>query len=119
MERLTITKGSAEELDCRVSWAESLFYDTDSIVTSVWIVPSDTVDNVSNTKITLSDNIVPDFSAASPSPVFSLGGTSFTTNTAKIFVKGGSAGRSYTMENRITTQAGRKLLKRVLVRVVG
>lgn len=119
MERLTVIKGIAEELDCRVSWAGSLFYDTDSLVTSAWIVPSGTTDNVSNTKIELSDSVTPDFSATSPSPVFSLGGTSFTANAAKIFVKGGSAGRTYTLENRVTTQAGRKLTARVLVRVVG
>jgi hypothetical protein len=118
MERITITKGSAEEIDCRVSWGESLFYDTDAITASVWVVPSDTVDNVSNTKISLSDTVIPDFSATSPSPVFGLGGTSFTANTAKIFIKGGSAGRAYVMENRVTTQAGRKLVKRVLVRVI-
>ena len=109
MKTLFFKKGIAEEVDYSVSWADTLTKDSDTIVSSLWVVPSLTTDHASTLKIGLDDTVVPNYGAASPTPTYTLGGTSFTTTTSKIFLKGGSSGKQYKIENRITTALGRKL----------
>jgi hypothetical protein len=56
-----------------------------------------------------------DYSEASPSPVFSQGGTSFTDTKAIIFLSGGTLTKEYIAENRITTVDGRKYARRIKI----
>ncbi len=83
----------------------------DSIASSVWIVPSNDVDGVGNTEITLADGVTVNVSVSAPSPTYSQGGTFINGNKTVINLDGGTLGLTYRIYNRIVTVAGRKYEK--------
>jgi hypothetical protein len=90
--------------------AEKLDY---AIASSQWIVPSNTVDGPGNQSVSLDDGVTVDYGEASPSPVFSQGGTLFTDLKVIIYLTGGTLGKEYVVENQIVTTAGRKYARRI------
>ena len=87
----------------------------DTIASSQWIVPSNTVDGPGNQAVSLDDGVAVDYGETSPSPVFSQGGTLFTDTKATIHLSGGTLAQEYTLENRIVTAAGRKYSRRIII----
>ena len=108
-------KAPAEKLDYAIDYGKELTRLGDTIASSLWIVPSDTVDEAGNQAIALDDGVTVDYSEASPSPVFSQGGTLFTDTKATIHLSGGTLAQEYTLENRIVTTAGRKYARRIKI----
>lgn len=108
-------KAPAEKLDYAVDYAQELSGLEDSIASSLWIVPSDTVDDVGNQAVSLDDGVTVDYSEDSPSPIYALGGTLFTDTKATIHLSGGTLGEEYTVENRITTAAGRQYTRHIII----
>ncbi len=118
MKKDFFVKGVAENLDYGIDWGSGeLFQLEDTITSSSWIVPSETVDDVDNETILLSDDVTANFSESSPSPVYVLGGTEFSSTISKIFISSGTSGKSYTLENRIITQAGRKYSQQIIIKI--
>lgn len=110
-------KAPAEKLDYAVDYAQELSGLEDSIASSLWIVPSDTVDDAGNQAISLDDGVTVDYSEDSPSPTYTLGGTLFTDTKAAIHLSGGTLGEEYTVESRITTADGRRYTRRIIIAI--
>ncbi len=108
----TFAKDDFESLDYVADYTEELNVDGDKIVESIWIVPSDTAENVGTTSVELKDGITVDYSVSAPSPQYRLntsGAVSLKTYfSTKIFLRGGTLGATYQVMNRIVTTAGRK-----------
>ncbi len=109
------TKAPTEKLDYAVEYGKELTRLEDVIASSRWIVPSNTVDGPGNQSVSLDDGVTVDYGEASPSPVFSQGGTLFTDTKATIHLSGGTLTQEYTLENRIITAAGRKYSRRIII----
>ena len=75
------SKDPDDILDYDLSWEDQMTADTDTIVTSTWIVPDG---------ITMNSDMM-------------------TTLQTKIWLSGGTAGQTYTLLNRVTTAGGRTL----------
>lgn len=103
-----LPKAPYELLDYAADYTRELAKDNDSIASSFWIVPSDTVDGSGNVAIKLKDNITVNYDVDNPSPVYSQGGTLNSTTKAYIYLKGGTMDKEYLLENRIVTTKGRK-----------
>lgn len=101
-------KAPSELLDYKVDYTAELAVAGDAIQSSLWIVPSNTVDAPGNTAIKLADNVTLNEDPDMPSPVFTQGGTSRTASTTTIFLSGGTRGNVYRIINRIATTQGRK-----------
>jgi len=110
-------KAPAERLDYTIDYGKELTRLTDTIVSSVWVVPSNMLDNFSNQAIHLDDGVTVSYDENSPSPVFSQGGVSFTSTAATIYLSGGTLNNQYIVENRITTVGGRKYARRIQIAV--
>ena len=108
-------KAPAEKLDYSVDYAPELSGLEDTIASSLWIVPSDTVDDAGNQAISLDDDVTVDYSEDSPSPTFTQGGTAFTDTKATIHLNGGTLGEEYTVENRIVTASGRQYTRHIII----
>lgn len=108
-------KAPAERLDYAVDYAEELSGLEDTITSSLWIVPSEMVDGPGNQAISLDDGVGVDYGEDTPSPIFSQGGTLFTDTKAVIHLSGGTLGEEYTIENRITTTAGRQYTRHIII----
>ena len=108
-------KAPAEKLDYAVDYSLELSGLEDTIVSSLWVVPSSTVDEPGNQAILLDDDVETDYSDDSPSPTFSQGGTLFTDTKATIHLNGGTLGKEYTMENRIVTASGRQYTRHITI----
>lgn len=111
------TKAPAERLDYTIDYGKELTRLTDTIVSSLWVVPSFTVDNIANQAIHLDDGVSVSYDEFSPSPVFSQGGASFTGTAATIYLAGGTLSNAYFIENRVTTASGRKYARRIMITV--
>lgn len=111
-------KAPAEKLDYAVDYAQELAGLEDTIASSLWIVPSDTVDDAGNQAVSLDDGVTVNYSEDSPSPTYALGGTLFTDTKATIHLSGGTLGEEYTVENRITTADGRRYTRQIVIQVV-
>jgi hypothetical protein len=110
-------KAPYEQLDYRIDYTAELAKETDTIASSFWIAPSDTVDHAGNAAINLTDSVTANYDKDAPSPTYQLGGTAFTNQTATIFVKGGALEKEYVLENRITTTKGRKYSRSIKIGV--
>jgi hypothetical protein len=108
-------KAPAEKLDYAVEYGKELARLEDTIASSQWIVPSNTVDGPGNQAVSLDDGVTVDYGETSPSPVFGQGGTLFTDTKATIHLSGGTLAQEYTLENRIVTAAGRKYSRRITI----
>ena len=108
-------KAPAEKLDYAIDYGRELTRLGDTIASSQWIVPSNTVDGPGNQAVSLDDGVTVNYSETSPSPVFSQGGLLFTDAKATINLSGGTLAQEYTMENRIVTAAGRKYSRRIVI----
>lgn len=108
-------KAPAEKLDYAVDYGKELTRLGDTIASSQWIVPSNTVDGPGNQAIQLNDGVTVDYGGSSPSPVFSQGGTLFTDTKAMIHLSGGTLQNEYVVENRIATAAGREYARRIKI----
>lgn len=109
------TKAPAEKLDYAIDYGKELTRLGDTIASSVWIVPSNTVDGPGNQAVSLDNGVTVDYGEASPSPVFSQGGTLFTDTKTTIHLSSGTLAQEYTLENRIVTAAGRKYSRRIMI----
>jgi len=85
---LKLTKDPSANLDYVVDWTSWLGADT--IATSTWTVTTGAT----------------------------LGSTSYTTTTATAWLTGGTAGRTYTLTNQITTAGGRTDQRSFLIHVL-
>lgn len=101
-------KAPSELLDYKVDYAAELAGTSDTIQSSAWLVPSNTVDAPGNAAIKLVDGVTVNEDPDTPSPAFTQGGTSKTVSTATIFLSGGTRGNVYRVINRVTTTQGRK-----------
>ena len=101
-------KGPAELLDFKIDYANELAASNDTIQSSLWIVPSNTVDAPGNASVKLADGITVNLSPDTPSPTYAQGGTQKTDTNVTILLSGGTLGNVYTVENRIVTTQGRK-----------
>lgn len=101
-------KAPSELLDYKVDYAAELAGTSDTIQTSTWLVPSNTVDAPGNAAVKLADGITVNEDPDTPSPTYTQGGTSKTASTATIFLSGGTRGNVYRVINRVTTTQGRK-----------
>lgn len=110
-------KAPAEKLDYAVDYAQELNGLEDTIASSLWIVPSDTVDDAGNQAIALDDGVTVDYSEDLPSPTYALGGTLLTDTKATIHLSGGTLGEEYTIENRITTSDGRRYARQIVMQI--
>ncbi len=108
-------KAPAEKLDYAIDYGKELTRLGDTIASSLWIVPSNTVDGSGNQAIQLDDGVTVNYSETNPSPTFSQGGTSFTDTKAIIHLSGGILTKEYIAENRITTVDGRKYARRIKI----
>lgn len=108
-------KAPAEKLDYAIDYGKELTRLGDTIASSQWIVPSNTVDGPGNPAIRLDDGVTVDYGETSPSPVFSQGGTLFTDFKSIIYLLGGTLGKEYVVENRIVTTGGRKYARRIKI----
>lgn len=108
-------KAPAEKLDYAIDYGKELTRLGDTIASSQWIVPSNTVDGPGNPAIRLDDGVTANYSETSPSPVFSQGGTSFADLKVIIYLIGGTLGKEYVVENRIVTALGRKYARRIKI----
>lgn len=108
-------KAPAEKLDYAIDYGKELTRLGDTIASSQWIIPSNTVDGPGNQAIQLNDGVTINYGETSPSPVFSQGGTLFTDTKATIYLSGGTLAQEYTLENRIVTAAGRKYSRRIII----
>lgn len=102
------SKSPAELLDYKIDYGTELAQTGDTIQTSLWIVPSNSVDAPGNASIALADNVAVSEDPVSPSPTFTQGGTAKTTTSVTIFLSGGTLGNVYRVQNRVTTLQGRK-----------
>ena len=89
----------------------------DIITLSLWVIPSNTTDGIGNTEINVDTSIAPNY-GASPTPQYSLGGTSISDKTTTVKLKGGTLNKAVTIENRITTSSGSKFVRRFILRFV-
>lgn len=110
-------KAPAERLDYTIDYGKELTRLTDTIVSSVWIVPSNMADSIANQAIHLDDGVSVNYEENSPTPVFSQGAASFTATTVTIYLSGGTFNNQYIVENRITTAGGRKYARRILITI--
>lgn len=101
-------KGPAELLDFKIDYASELATSSDTIQSSLWIVPSNTVDAPGNASVKLADGVTVNLSPDTPSPTYAQGGTQKTDTNVTILLSGGTLGNVYTVENRIITAQGRK-----------
>lgn len=108
-------KAPAEKLDYAVDYSLELSGLEDTIASSLWVVPSNTVDGPGNQAIALDDDVDMDYGEGSPYPTFSQGGTLFTDTKATINLNGGTLGEEYTVENRIVTAAGRQYTRHIII----
>lgn len=111
-------KAPAEKLDYAVDYAQELTGLEDTIASSLWIIPSNMADDAGNQAISLDNGVTMDYSEDSPSPTYALGGTLFTDTKATIHLSGGTLGKEYTVENRITTANGRRYARQIIIQVV-
>jgi hypothetical protein len=102
------SKSPAELLDYKIDYASELAKTGDTLQTSLWVIPSNSVDSSGNTAIALADGVIVNEDPVSPSPSFSLGGTEKTTAAVTVFLSGGTLGNVYRVQNRVTTIQGRK-----------
>ena len=110
-------KAPAEKLDYAVDYDSELTALGDTVASSLWIVPSNTVDAGGNQVIALDDDVTVNYSEDSPSPTYNQGGTLFTDTTATIHLNGGTLGEEYTLENRIVTSAGRQYTRHIIIKI--
>ena len=108
-------KAPSEKLDYAIEYGKELIRLGDTIASSRWIIPSNTVDAPGNQAVSLDDGVTVNYSESSPSPVFSQGGTLFTDTKATIYLSGGTLAQEYILENRIITAAGRKYSRRIII----
>lgn len=108
-------KAPAEKLDYAIDYGKELTRLGDTIASSLWVMPSNTVDGPGNQAIHLDDGVTVNYNETSPSPIFSQGGTLYTTTRAIIYLSGGTLTKEYIAENRITTVGGRKYARRIKI----
>lgn len=101
-------KGPAELLDFKIDYASELAKSNDTIQSSLWIVPSNTVDAPGNAAVKLADGVTVNPHPDTPSPAYAQGGTEKTNTDVTILLSGGTLGNVYMLENRILTTQGRK-----------
>lgn len=99
------------------AYTKELAKDNDTIASSLWIVPSDTVDGAGNAAIKLADNVTVNYDADNPSPVYSQGGVLSSATKAYIFLKGGTMDKEYLLENRIITTKGRRYSRSLIIKI--
>ncbi len=110
-------KTVADILDYTIDYTKEMDRVADTIISSSWIIPSADSDDVDNEHLLLSDDVMPNFDDTSGTPEFSLGGTSYTTKKATVFISGGTAGVTYTLENRAVTAGGRRHATRIAIQI--
>lgn len=110
-------KAPAERLDYTIDYGKELTRLTDTILSSLWVVPSNMLDGVANQAIHLDNGVTLSYDENSPTPVFSQGGVSFTSTAATIYLSGGTLTNEYIVENRITTAGGRMYARRIVIAV--
>jgi hypothetical protein len=113
-----IQKFASEKFEIASSgWAGNLVED-ETIVSSIWIIPSETEDDLDNDFVELDASVVTDYVVGTPS--YSLAGqASFTDTQTGIFISGGNQGEKIEIENRVTTSRGCVLVERVIIDVIG
>ncbi len=110
-------KAPAEKLDYAVDYDLELSALGDTIASSLWIVPSNTVDSAGNQTVELEDDVTVSYSEDSPIPTYALGGTLFTDTKATIHLNGGTLGAEYTLENRIITTGSRQYTRHIIIKI--
>lgn len=96
-------KGPYDTLDYTVDYTAELNRIGETIASSAWVIPSGVADLPANDTIPLDDSVTPNF-GVSPSPLFSQGGTDTMNGTiARVFITGGTIGRTYKIQNDILT----------------
>ena len=87
-------KDPAELADYDIDWSQRLAQPTltDSILNSTWVITSPT---------TVGE------------PVLVINSSSFTTNRTKVWLKSGTLGQTYTLQNTVTTLNGDTLIESV------
>lgn len=106
-----LSKDPYESLDYTADYTDELDAISDTVASSLWIIPSASVNEAGTTSIELSDAVTPDYSVTAPAPKYesgTSGAVSQTTKTSKVFIKGGTLDATYRIMNRITTAGGRK-----------
>lgn len=83
------TKDPDEIVDYDLSWEAQMTADSDTITSSIWIIP---------------DGITKDADYS-------------TTTRTKVWLSGGTAGEQYTLVNRVVTEGGRTLDQSVKLKV--
>ena len=112
-----LPKAPYELLDYAADYTKELAKDNDTIASSLWIVPSDTVDGSGNTAIKLADNVTVNYDADNPSPVYSQGGVLNSATKSYIYLKGGVMDKEYLLENRIITAKGRRYSRSMIIKI--
>lgn len=111
------TKAPRERLDFSADYSKELARDDDTLASSIWVLPSDTVDAIDNLTLFLSDAVEVDYDGKDP--YFALAGdTGFTTTLAFVWIDGGTPPNTYTVENHVVTARGRKYQRRFKIRIV-
>jgi hypothetical protein len=112
-----LPKAPYELLDYAADYTKELAKDNDTIASSLWIAPSDTVDGPGNAAIKLADNVTVNYDADNPSPVYSLGGVLSSATKSYIYLKGGTMDKEYLLENRIITAKGRRYSRSMIIKI--
>lgn len=112
-----IPKAPYELLDYCADYTKELAKDNDAIASSLWIVPSNTVDGSGNDAIKLTDGITVNYDIDNPSPIYSLGGILNSSTKAFIFLKGGTMDKEYLLENRIISIKGRRYSRSLIIKI--
>lgn len=112
-----LPKAPYELLDYAADYTKELAKDSDTIASSFWIVPSDTVDGPGNAAIKFADNVTANYDSDNPSPVYAQGGVLSSATKAYIFLKGGTMDKEYLLENRIITAKGRRYSRSMIIKI--
>lgn len=110
-------KAPYELLDYAADYTKELAKDDDTIASSFWIVPSDTVDGSGNVAIKLADNVTVIYDVDNPSPIYSQGGVLNSATKAYIFLKGGTMDKEYLLENRMISAKGRRYSRSIIIKI--
>jgi roadblock/LC7 domain-containing protein len=104
------SKDDYERLDYTADYSEEMAELSDSLATSVWIMPSASLENDGTTAIVLADNVTVDYSVSAPSPKYDAvlsGAVTLNGNKTTAFIDGGTLEQTYRIMNRVTTTGGR------------
>lgn len=102
-------KAPAEQLAFGFDWSEILQALDTTIYNSYWVLPSTTLDDISNAAILLSDGVTVNYNTPPLHPRYASGGTYIigpTDNITAIILVGGSEDTMYTIQNVVMMVSG-------------